>query len=104
MREIVISIVLAFDPAGRLRASWPCSGCIKPLASLIKILITDAAYFIAAGKEFSFSELCLFFGVAGVIMMRSFLVCFLFLEEFFFFPRGRNTVLKTQFHELIIVQ
>lgn len=74
----------------------------KPPASLIKILITDAAYFIARGKEFSFSELCLFFGVAGVIMMRSFLVCFLFLEELFL--RGRSTVLKTQFHELIIMQ
>ena len=58
---------------------------------------------MAAGKEFSFSELCLFFGVAGVIMMRSFLVCFLFLKEFFFQGRG-STVLKAQFHELIIVQ
>lgn len=56
----------------------------KPPASLIKTLITDAAYFIAGGKEFSFSELCLFFGVAGVIMMRSFLVYFLFLKEIFF--------------------
>lgn len=84
MREVVISIVLAFDPAGRLCTSWPAAAAIKPPASLIKILITDAAYFIAAGKEFSFSELCLFFGVAGVITMRSFLVCFLFLEEFFF--------------------
>lgn len=60
-----------------------CSVCIKPPTSLIKILITDAAYFIAGGKEFSFSEPCLFFGVAGVIVMRSFLVCFLSLEEFF---------------------
>lgn len=69
---------------------------LKPPASLIKSLITDAAYFIAGGKEFSFSELCLFFGVAGVIMMRSFLFCFLFLEEFFL--KGRSTVLRTQFH------
>ena len=80
-----------------------CSVCIKPPTSLIKVLITDAAYFIAGGKEFRFSELCLFFGVAGVIMMRSFLVCFLSPEEFFFL-RGRSTVLKTQLHELIIVQ
>lgn len=58
-----------------------CSVCIQPPTSLIKILIT--AYFIAGGKEFSFSELCLFFGVAGVIIMRSFLVCFLSPEEFF---------------------
>lgn len=57
---------------------------------LIKILITDAANFVAGGKEFSFSEQCLFFGVAGVIMMRSFWFVFFPWRNFFFFFEGEE--------------
>lgn len=91
-------------PGGMALYFRACGVCIQPpVPPLIKILITDAAYFVAGGKEFSFSEQCLFFGVAGVIMMRSFWFVF-FPWRNFFFLRGRSTVLKMQFHELIIVQ
>lgn len=91
-------------PGGMALRFRACGICIQPPPSLIKILITDAAYLVAGGKNLA-SLNCVCFWCDRCNHDEIILVCFLSPEEFFFFfLRGRSAVLKMQFHELIIVQ